>query len=56
MGLLLESNLFPGKQAWRPGAELANGVSITDACMGWDETEPLLYEIADAVRAGAAAA
>jgi 3-deoxy-7-phosphoheptulonate synthase len=56
MGLLLESNLQPGKQAWSPGAPLAYGVSITDACMGWDETEPLLYEIADAVRAGAAAA
>jgi 3-deoxy-7-phosphoheptulonate synthase len=51
MGLLLESNLQPGKQAWKPGASLAYGVSITDACMGWDETEPLLYEIADAVGA-----
>jgi 3-deoxy-7-phosphoheptulonate synthase len=56
MGLLLESNLRPGKQAWAPGATLAHGVSITDACMGWDETEPLLYDIAAAVRASAAAA
>jgi 3-deoxy-7-phosphoheptulonate synthase len=56
MGLLLESNLHAGKQTWKPDAPLAYGVSITDACMGWTETEPLLYEIADAVRRSAAAA
>ncbi len=49
MGLLLESNLQPGRQTWKAGTALAYGVSITDACIGWDETEPLLYEIADAV-------
>ncbi len=49
MGLLIESNLQPGRQTWKGGTELAYGVSITDACIGWDETEPLLYEIADAV-------
>jgi 3-deoxy-7-phosphoheptulonate synthase len=51
MGLLLESNLHPGKQSWVPGGSMAYGVSITDACMGWEETEPLLYEIAEAVGA-----
>ncbi len=56
MGLLLESNLQPGRQDWKPGVPLAYGVSITDACMGWAETEPLLYDIAAAVRARAAAA
>jgi 3-deoxy-7-phosphoheptulonate synthase len=56
MGLLLESNLHPGKQAWKPGGSLAYGVSITDACMGWEETEALLYDVAAAVRAGASAA
>lgn len=49
MGLLLESNLKPGKQSWKPDAKLAYGVSITDACIGWDETEQLLTEIAAAV-------
>lgn len=50
MGLLLESNLRPGAQKWEVGAELERGVSITDACMGWDETEDLLYEVAEAVK------
>ena len=53
MGLLLESNLRPGRQIWERGAPLQRGVSITDACMGWEETEQLLTEIAEAVAAGA---
>jgi len=52
LGLLMESNLEPGSQRWEPGAALRYGVSITDACMGWDETEALLHEIAEAVREG----
>ena len=50
MGLLLESNLKPGSQKWTPGAELERGVSITDACMGWEETEDLLNQVAEAVK------
>ena len=50
LGLLLESNLEPGRQSWRPGAKLRRGVSITDACIGWDETAELLREAAGAVR------
>lgn len=49
MGLLIESNLEEGRQDWAPGRELKFGVSITDACIGWDETEQLLKEIAAAV-------
>ncbi|SLM50273.1 3-deoxy-D-arabino-heptulosonate-7-phosphate synthase, tyrosine-repressible [Nitrospira japonica] len=49
MGLMLESNLFPGKQTWQQGKALAHGVSITDACLGWGETEQLLGELADAI-------
>jgi len=49
LGLMLESNLEPGNQPWTPGAELRRGVSITDACIGWDETEALLDEMAEAV-------
>ena len=48
MGLLLESNLQPGRQDWEAGTTLRYGVSITDACIGWDETETLLGEIAAA--------
>ncbi|CUS36038.1 3-deoxy-7-phosphoheptulonate synthase [Candidatus Nitrospira nitrificans] len=46
MGFMLESNLNPGKQAWKEGVALQHGVSITDACLGWDETERLLIELA----------
>ena len=51
MGLLLESNLKPGKQTWKEGVALQHGVSITDACIGWPETAELLYAAADTVRA-----
>ena len=49
MGLMLESNLKPGKQTWKQGISLAHGVSITDACLGWDETSILLGELADMI-------
>jgi len=45
MGLLIESNIAEGRQDWTADA-LAYGVSITDACIGWDETAALLEEIA----------
>jgi 3-deoxy-7-phosphoheptulonate synthase len=49
MGLLLESHLEAGRQTWEKAHELAYGVSITDSCIGWAETERLLYEAAEAV-------
>ena len=49
MGLMLESNLNPGKQAWKESVALQHGVSITDACLGWGETERLLTELATVV-------
>jgi 3-deoxy-7-phosphoheptulonate synthase len=49
MGLMLESNLNPGKQTWKQGISLAHGVSITDACLGWEETEALLPELAEMI-------
>ncbi len=55
-GVMIESNLVAGAQTWKPGVALAHGVSITDACLGWGDTERLLDEIAETVRAGAAAA
>ena len=45
----IESNLNPGRQAWKEGVALLHGVSITDACLGWDETERLLIELAAAI-------
>ena len=49
LGVMLESNLQPGRQDWSPDAPLRHGVSITDACIGWDETVDLLHRCADAV-------
>ena len=51
MGVMLESNLIAGAQKLVPGKPLVYGQSITDACLGWDETLPLLRELAKAVRA-----
>ena len=55
MGVLIESNLRPGRQSWGEEAPLEYGVSITDACIGWEETEALLGEITETVRMGVAA-
>ncbi|RMG51466.1 MAG: 3-deoxy-7-phosphoheptulonate synthase [Gammaproteobacteria bacterium] len=50
-GVMLESHLVAGRQDCVSGREgLVYGQSITDACIGWDQTEPLLYELAEAVR------
>lgn len=46
MGLMIESNLLEGRQDPGPRAQLRPGVSITDACIGWDETAALLRELA----------
>ena len=51
VGVMLESHLRPGRQDWKPGAALEPGISITDGCIGWEETETLLQELAGAVRA-----
>jgi 3-deoxy-7-phosphoheptulonate synthase len=45
VGLMLESNLLPGSQpASSDRSKLQYGVSITDGCIGWEETESLLLE------------
>jgi 3-deoxy-7-phosphoheptulonate synthase len=49
---MLESNLVAGAQKLVVGQELVYGQSITDACIGWDETRVLLGELAAAVREG----
>jgi 3-deoxy-7-phosphoheptulonate synthase len=47
LGVMIESNLRPGRQNWMQGASLAYGVSITDGCIGWDETARLLLDGAE---------
>ena len=50
VGAMIESHLKEGRQDCRPGAELEYGKSITDACISWEDTVPLLDQLADAVR------
>jgi 3-deoxy-7-phosphoheptulonate synthase len=50
-GLMIESHLTAGRQDHKPGQALTYGQSITDACIGWDDTVPVLEELARAVRA-----
>ncbi len=48
-GVMVESHLNPGSQKLEPGKPLSHGVSITDACLGWDDSEKLLQQLAVAV-------
>ncbi|MFM2348487.1 MAG: hypothetical protein RL654_3240 [Pseudomonadota bacterium] len=50
-GVMIESHLEEGRQDLRPGEPLRHGVSITDACIGFAQTEPVLRRLAQAVRA-----
>src|SRR5450759_254096 len=50
VGVMIESHINPGRQDLVPGKPLAYGVSITDACIGWDNSERLLHQLAAAVR------
>ncbi len=49
-GVMVESHLKAGRQDLQPGKELVYGLSITDACVGWDDSRALLDALADAVR------
>ena len=50
MGVMIESHLKAGKQKVVAGQPLTYGQSITDACLSWDDTVPLLQELAQAVQ------
>jgi len=50
VGVLLESFLVDGRQDFVEGSPLVYGQSITDACMGWEMTEPVLRELAASAR------
>ncbi len=54
-GVMIESHLDEGRQDLQPGVPLKHGVSITDACLGWAQTRPVLQRLADAVRTRRAA-
>jgi 3-deoxy-7-phosphoheptulonate synthase len=42
ISVMLESYLYPGKQPLKDSKALEYGVSITDACIGWEETQELI--------------
>ena len=50
VGVMMESFLIDGRQDLVDPARLVYGQSITDACMGWEMTVPVLHELARAVR------
>jgi len=49
-GIMLESNLVAGTQKVVEGKELVYGQSITDACIGWDDTVAVLETMATAIK------
>jgi 3-deoxy-7-phosphoheptulonate synthase len=51
MGVMIESFLVDGRQDHESGRSLTYGQSITDKCLSWERTEPLLAALAAAVRA-----
>ena len=50
MGVMIESHLVAGRQDMKPGVALNYGQSVTDACISWEDSVPLLRELAEAVR------
>ncbi|WP_435134247.1 3-deoxy-7-phosphoheptulonate synthase AroG [Plesiomonas shigelloides] len=50
-GVMIESHLVEGRQDLVPSQPLTFGQSITDACIGWDDTENVLRHLAASVRA-----
>ncbi len=50
LGLMIESHLHEGRQQLDLHGPMTYGVSITDPCLGWSDTEALLHTLAGAVR------
>ena len=50
MGVMLESHLVAGRQEVFSGKPMTYGQSITDACVGWEDTDNVLHELAKAIR------
>lgn len=48
-GVMIESHLVEGRQDLVEGQGLTYGQSITDACIGWDDSEKALFDLAEAV-------
>jgi 3-deoxy-7-phosphoheptulonate synthase len=51
IGVMIESHLVKGRQDLKEGVPLIYGQSITDGCIGWDDSVQVLEQLAQAVRA-----
>jgi len=51
VGVMLESHLVAGRQDLEPGRALVYGQSITDGCIGWDDSLSVLDRLAAGIRA-----
>jgi 3-deoxy-7-phosphoheptulonate synthase len=51
MGAMVESHLVEGRQDWHPEQSMTYGQSITDACIGWDDSLKALETLGSGVRA-----
>lgn len=51
IGVMIESHLVEGNQSLESGEPLVYGKSVTDACIGWEDTEKVLQQLAAAVKA-----
>jgi 3-deoxy-7-phosphoheptulonate synthase len=51
-GIMIESFLVAGRQDVKPGCTLTYGQSITDGCIGWDDTRATLEHLAECVERG----
>ena len=50
VGVMIESHLVEGRQELEPGKPLRFGQSITDACLGWDDSVQVLDTLAQGVK------
>ena len=50
VGVMVESHLVEGRQNLEPGKPLEYGISITDACLGWEDSIKVLEVLAQGVR------
>ncbi|MDU6388058.1 MULTISPECIES: 3-deoxy-7-phosphoheptulonate synthase AroG [unclassified Pantoea] len=50
IGVMIESHLVEGNQSLESGEPLVYGKSITDACIGWPDTDKVLRQLAAAVK------
>ncbi len=50
IGVMIESHLIAGRQDVKPDTTLTFGQSITDACLGWSDSEALIHELATAIQ------